>query len=72
MTEAMDKSTLCCSPPLLQPEGGLVQGFSHGCAPSQTRYILESWHIQHHPASLNRGKDTMPDLYAVLLADLVG
>ena len=33
---------------------------------TQTRCMLESWHIQHHPASLNRGKGTMPELYAAL------
>ena len=33
---------------------------------TQTCCMLESWHIQHHPASLNRGKGTMPGLYAAL------
>ena len=33
---------------------------------AQTCCMLESWHIQHHPASLNRGKGTMPELYAAL------
>ena len=31
---------------------------------TQIRCMLESWHIQHHPASLNRGKGNIPELYA--------
>ena len=34
---------------------------------TQTRCMLESWHNQHHQATLNRGKGTMPELYASLL-----
>ena len=33
---------------------------------TQTWCMQESWHIQHHPASLNRGKGTMPELYVAL------
>ena len=33
---------------------------------TQTRCMLDSWHIQHHPASLNRVKGTMPELDAAL------
>ena len=34
---------------------------------AQTRCPLESWHIQHKQAPLNRGKGTLPGLYATLL-----
>ena len=34
---------------------------------TQTHYLLESWHIQHHQAPLNREKGPMPGLYATLL-----
>ena len=34
---------------------------------TQTRCLLESWHIQHEQAPLNRGRGTMPGLYATLL-----
>ena len=34
---------------------------------TQTRCMLESWHIQHHQSPLNRGKGTLPGLYAALL-----
>ena len=33
----------------------------------QTRCMLELWHIQHHQATLNQGKGTLPELYAALL-----
>ena len=33
---------------------------------TQTRCMLESWYIQHHPATLNRGKGTIPELYAAM------
>ena len=33
---------------------------------TQKHSMLEPWHIQHHPATLNRGKGTMPELYAAL------
>ena len=33
---------------------------------TQTHCMLKSWDIQHHHATLNRGKGTMPKLYAVL------
>ena len=35
---------------------------------TQTRCILESWHIQHHQSPLNRERGTLPRLYAALLA----
>ena len=35
---------------------------------TQTRCILESWHIQHHQSPLNRERGTLPGLYAALLA----
>ena len=34
---------------------------------TQTRCMLESWHIQHHQSPLNREKGTLPGLYAALL-----
>ena len=34
---------------------------------TQTRCLLESWHIQHEQAPLNRGRGTMPGLHATLL-----
>ena len=34
---------------------------------TQTRCLLESWHIQHEQAPLNRGRGTMPGLCATLL-----
>jgi len=34
---------------------------------AQTRYLPESWHIQHEQATLNRGKGTLLGLYATLL-----
>ena len=30
---------------------------------TQTRCMLESWHIQHHQSPLNREKGTLPGLY---------
>ena len=36
---------------------------------TQTRCMLESWHIQHHQSPLNREKGTLPGLYASLLPD---
>ena len=35
---------------------------------TQTRCMLESWHIQHHQSTLNREKGTLPGLYAALLS----
>ena len=35
---------------------------------TQTRCMLESWHIQHHQSPLNREKGTLPGLYAALLS----
>ena len=35
---------------------------------TQTRCMLESWHIQHHQSPLNRKRGTLPGLYAALLA----
>ena len=35
---------------------------------TQTRCMLESWHIQHHQSPLNRERGTLPGLYAALLA----
>ena len=35
---------------------------------TQTRCMLESWHIQHHRSPLNREKGTLPGLYAALLS----
>ena len=32
-----------------------------------TRCLLESWHIQRHPETLNRGKGTLPEVYTALL-----
>ena len=32
-----------------------------------TRCMLESWHIQHHPNTLNREKGTLPREYTALL-----
>ena len=37
--------------------------------PTQTHCLLESWHIQHHQAPLNREKGPLPGLYATLLTD---
>ena len=34
---------------------------------TQTRYMLESWHIQHHQSPLNREKGTLLGLYVALL-----
>ena len=34
---------------------------------TQTRCMLESWHIQHHQSPLNREKGTLSGLYAALL-----
>ena len=34
---------------------------------TKTRCLLESWHIQHEQGPLNRGRGTMPGLYATLL-----
>lgn len=34
---------------------------------TQTRCMLESWHIQHQQAPLNRDRGTLPGLYAALL-----
>ena len=34
---------------------------------AQTHYLLESWHIQHERTPLNRGRGTLPGLYATLL-----
>ena len=34
---------------------------------TQTRCMLESWHIQHHQSTLNRERGTLPGLYAALL-----
>ena len=34
---------------------------------TQTRCMLESWHIQRHQSPLNREKGTLPGLYAALL-----
>ena len=31
---------------------------------ADTHCLLESWHIQHEQAPLNRGKGTLPGLYA--------
>ena len=36
-------------------------------AHTQTRCMLESWHIQHQQAPLNRDRGTLPGLYAALL-----
>ena len=35
---------------------------------TQTCCMLESWHIQHQQAPLNRDRGTLPGLYAALLA----
>ena len=35
---------------------------------TQTRCMLESWHIQHHQSPLNMEKGTLPGLYAALLS----
>ena len=35
---------------------------------TKTRCMLESWHIQHQLAPLNRDRGTLPGLYAALLA----
>ena len=43
-------------------KASVIDAYPH----TQTCCMLESWHIQHHPASLNRGKGTMPELYAAL------
>ena len=32
-----------------------------------TRCLLESWHIQHHPVTLNRERGTLPREYTALL-----
>ena len=34
---------------------------------AQAHCLLESWHIQHEQAPLNRGRGTLPGLYATLL-----
>ena len=34
---------------------------------THTRCMLESWHIEHHQSLLNKERDTLPGLYAVLL-----
>ena len=34
---------------------------------TQTRCLLESWHIQHEQAPFNRGRGTMPGFYATQL-----
>ena len=34
---------------------------------TQTGCLLESWHIQHDKTPLNRGRGTLPGLYATLL-----
>ena len=36
---------------------------------TQTRCLLESWHIQHHQAPLNRERGPLPGLYATMLSD---
>ena len=40
---------------------------THAHSHTQTRCMLESWHIQHQQAPLNRDRGTLPGLYAAPL-----
>ena len=59
---AIAKHVFSCNHKVDLSKASVIDAHPH----TQTRCMLESWHIQHHPASLNRGKGTMPDLYAAL------
>ena len=41
---------------------------THTHSHTQTRCMLESWHIHHQQAPLNRDRGTLPGLHAALLA----
>ena len=55
----------CRTRALVRPPGGSVQG--HSDWGTQTRCMLESWHIQHQQAPLNTDRGTLPGLYAALI-----
>ena len=77
MTKVLDRFTLwlqekaCLSNclgshiPILQSTMVLLQLVVQE-SPCLPNVMLESWHIQHHPATLNRRKGTMPELYAAM------
>ena len=59
---AIAEQVFSCNHKVDLSKASVIDAYPH----TQTCCMLESWHIQHHPASLNRGKGTMPELYAAL------
>ena len=57
---AIAKHTFSYNHKLDLSKASVIDAHTH----TQIRCMLESWHIQYHPASLNRGKGNIPELYA--------